>query len=202
MKLFHYKNWTATVWQKVPHIPGAVDADALFRTLQTVWDCDPAQVCGAINAPIPPLTDTPRRLLERLDILDDTTHWLAADLLRCKVLSAAGKLEKMWPTLDLVVCHGDVNRSNVLWNGSQVTLCDWENLQIGPKEWDLVVPDAQAVLGVQKWTDFDRNNTREEVWDVCAELRTLDSAIFALYSTIFCSQSDAAPELVLAWLGQ
>jgi hypothetical protein len=66
----------------------------------------------------------------------------------------------------------------------QKSPCVIGKITIGPKEWDLVVPDAQAVLGVQQWTNFDRSNTQEEVWDVCTELRTL-IAQFLRYTVPF-----------------
>jgi len=94
----------------------------------------------------------------------------------------AGELEEVQPALPAGVVHGQAEVGNVLFRDGQPVLIDFEQVSIGPREWDLV-HTAVAVTRLgrpdQCYRDFadaygfdvrtwDGYQTYRRLWELCA----------------------------------
>lgn len=143
--------WEVSVWRRYRN-----DAAPSWRRL--------GEVLGALHAVdprtlgvLPPFTDNLDRGLRRVEHYDRELPGL---LRRWEQLSSS-----LYESPARGLIHGDMTLSNILW-GSDVVICDLEDLCTGPREWDLAkiyetvvgthgpAAFAEVLLGYQHSVDY------------------------------------------------
>jgi aminoglycoside phosphotransferase (APT) family kinase protein len=125
----------ATFWRYLPqgaHKPKAADLGRLLSRLHQL-DPPPVQLPA-----YQPLTSVRRVIGTSRAISEDVRVWLK-DYSE-QLLAAYGRLTFLLPA---GMIHGDAWRGNLLCDGRQVVLADWDNVSMGPREINLV-PTLQA----------------------------------------------------------
>ena len=125
----------------------------------------------------------------------DRKHWLEAMKTEGQVLSVElgiaipwdGLLSGIGPeTLEFCLNHNDLQPFNIIASGDRILFIDWDNLQIGPPEFDLVK--------LKHWTDccedgfFRQNAAKFELFrsayqEACR--RQVSEAVFRLCETVW-----------------
>jgi len=124
-----------TFWRYLPQDgpqPTVADLGYLLRQLHQL-DGPPIQLPGYL-----PLISVRRAIDASRAIREDDRVWLK-DYSE-QLLAAYGKLTFLLPA---GMIHGDAWRGNLLRDGHQVVLIDWDNVSTGPREIDLI-PTLQA----------------------------------------------------------
>ncbi len=139
------------------------------------------QCTGGLRVPLEPwrqLASSDRRLVARRD------HYAPEDVTMLTRWSEriATELDQVKPALPAGVIHGQAEIGNVLSRAGQPVLIDFEQVSIGPREWDLVhtavvvtrfgrpeqcyrdFADAYG-FDVRSWDGYE---THRRLWELCA----------------------------------
>ncbi|MDQ3176116.1 MAG: aminoglycoside phosphotransferase family protein [Actinomycetota bacterium] len=139
----HPNGMVVTAWERLAGADRGVDWAAVGAMVARLHDLDPGVVPDGYPLPWCGLFPW-----WRLDALLEAT---ATDLDRhaAEGLQATVDRYRAWSdTVDeVVVCHGDVHRDNVVMTSEGPALIDWDLLCRGPREWD----HAPMMRDAERW---------------------------------------------------
>jgi Ser/Thr protein kinase RdoA (MazF antagonist) len=125
-------NCLGTVWERLAE-PEQDNVHSALGQLVRIFH----QRTTDLQVPLQPwrqLASSDRRLAQQRE------HYAAEDVRMLTQWSKriAGELEEVQPALPAGVVHGQAEVGNVLFRAGQPVLIDFEQVSIGPREWDLV----------------------------------------------------------------
>lgn len=127
-----------TVWPFIEADGGDPDYAGVGRTVRQLHDLDSEAVTT--------LVDLPR--YHDFEWLDIEANLASLELVADVATEELAALEQAWERLKdwrrevgetagpMVVCHGDVHPDNIRFGKDGPVLIDWDNLCLGPREWD------------------------------------------------------------------
>jgi Ser/Thr protein kinase RdoA (MazF antagonist) len=165
-----------TVWERLDEPDHSNLYSQLGQLVRVLHKCT-----AGLRVPLEPwrqLTSSDRRLAEQRD------HYAPEDVTMLTQWSKriASELDQVKPVLPAGVIHGQAEVGNVLFHAGQPMLIDFEQVSIGPREWDLV-HTAVAVTRFGRpercYRDFadaygfdvrtwDGYPTHRRLWELCA----------------------------------
>ena len=165
-----------TVWERLAE-PDRGNVHGSLGQLVRIFH----QSTAELRVPLEPwrqLAASDRRLAQRRE------HYAAEDVRMLTHWSAriARELDQVQPALPAGVVHGQAEVGNVLLRAGQPVLIDFEQVSIGPREWDLVhtaVVVTRFGRPEQCYRDFadaygfdvrtwDGYQTHRRLWELCA----------------------------------
>lgn len=133
------ENAVITVWARVPTSDEPLDYRKLGATVAQLHQVPADRLTPEGSLPWF-FEATWLQLDQRLDAIRESGVLDAVDL---AILDAECHEVRGWAgaatTGEPVVCHGDVHPQNVLMAGGEIVLVDWDELCLGPPEWDHVM---------------------------------------------------------------
>jgi Ser/Thr protein kinase RdoA (MazF antagonist) len=169
-------NCLGTVWERLAE-PGRDNVHGALGQLVRIFH----QRTADLRVPLPPwhqLAASDRRLARQRE------HYGAEDVRMLTQWSRriARELDQVQPALPAGVIHGQAEIGNVLFRAGQPVLIDFEQVSLGPREWDLVhtavvvtrfgrpercyrdFADAYG-FDVRTWDGYQ---THRRLWELCA----------------------------------
>jgi hypothetical protein len=131
-----------TFWRYLPQPPQRAPVPALGTLLRELHALPRPRLALPDNQPLRRLRQA---MADRGVLRPDQEEFLTR---RCTELVHA------YRQLDFVLprglIHGDAHKGNLLFDGDEIVLCDWDSVSVGPREWDLVPTHHGQRFGVSK----------------------------------------------------
>jgi Ser/Thr protein kinase RdoA (MazF antagonist) len=124
-----------TLWRYYPQAPDRPPPglDTLGTIARQLHEVAPA---APVDLPVYEPLDTMNRLVAddraRAVMGADTLHWL-----RVRIFRLRSEYAELQSQLGTGLIHGDMYAGNLMWDGSDVVLGDWDSVCTGPREIDL-----------------------------------------------------------------